>query len=96
MRVRFLRRLPGKDKQHGVRRDDATETDSSTGKADEGDTMTGQFAPLGRTGPFVITRRRFIQGATAAVVLAGCGGDEETTTAQTGKAPGVKFSEPNA
>ena len=59
--------------------------------------MTGQFEPLGPLGPFVITRRRFIQGATAAaVLLAGCGGGEGTTTAPTGKAPGVKFSEPNA
>jgi len=60
--------------------------------------MTGQFEPFGPLGPFVITRRRFIQGATAAavVVLAGCGGDEETTTAPTGKAPRAKFSEPDA
>src|SRR5215211_6437558 len=60
--------------------------------------MTGQFEPFGPLGPFVITRRRFIQGATAAavVVLAGCGGDEETTTAPTGKAPRAKFSEPSA
>ena len=59
--------------------------------------MTRQFEPSGPLGPFVITRRRFIGGATAAVViLAGCGGDEETTTGPTGKAPGVKFSEPNA
>jgi hypothetical protein len=59
--------------------------------------MTGQYEPSGPLGPFVITRRRFIQGATAAaVVLAGCGGDEEPTSAPTGKAPKAKFSEPNA
>jgi hypothetical protein len=58
--------------------------------------MTGQFEPFGPSGPFVITRRRFIGASAAAVVLAGCGGDEETTTAPTGKAPSVKFSEPNA
>ena len=59
--------------------------------------MTGQFEPFGPSGPFVITRRRFIQGATAtAVVLAGCGGDEETSTAPSGKAPATSFSEPNA
>jgi hypothetical protein len=58
--------------------------------------MTGQFEPFGPSGPFVITRRRFIGASAAAVLLAGCGGDEETTTAPTGKAPSVKFSEPNA
>jgi Bacterial extracellular solute-binding protein len=47
-------------------------------------------------GPFNLSRRRFIQGATAtAVVLAGCGGDEEEATAPTGKAPEQKFSEPD-
>jgi maltose-binding protein MalE len=48
-------------------------------------------------GPYVITRRRFIQGATAtAVILAGCGGDEETTVGPTGEAPGARFTEPDA
>jgi ABC-type glycerol-3-phosphate transport system substrate-binding protein len=47
-------------------------------------------------GPVVITRRRFIQGATAAaVVLAACGGDEETVGGPTGEAPGVGFEEPD-
>jgi Bacterial extracellular solute-binding protein len=56
--------------------------------------MTERIAPFG---PYVITRRRFIQGATAAaVVLAACGGDEETVEGPTGKAPSVKFSEPDA
>jgi hypothetical protein len=56
--------------------------------------MTDQREPFG---PFVITRRRFIQGATAtAVVLAACGGDEETVQGPTGKAPSVKFKEPDA
>ena len=55
--------------------------------------MTEQREPFG---PFVITRRRFIQGATAtAVVLAACGGDEETVSGPTGKAPSVKFNEPD-
>jgi maltose-binding protein MalE len=55
--------------------------------------MTEQREPFG---PFVITRRRFIQGATAtAVVLAACGGDEETVEGPTGKAPSVKFNEPD-
>jgi ABC-type glycerol-3-phosphate transport system substrate-binding protein len=50
----------------------------------------------GPVGPFVITRRRFIQGATAAaVVLAACGGDEETVEGPTGKAPRVSFTEPD-
>src|SRR5688500_15028454 len=56
--------------------------------------MTERMAPFG---PYVITRRRFIQGATAAaVVLAACGGDEETVGGPTGRAPGGKFSEPDA
>jgi hypothetical protein len=48
--------------------------------------------------PFVITRRRFIQGATATVVvLAACGGDEEETVGgPTGEAPRVNFTEPDA
>jgi len=55
--------------------------------------MTREFDPFG---PHTINRRRFIQGATAtAVLLAGCGGDEETTTAPTGKAPTQQFSEPD-
>jgi hypothetical protein len=49
-----------------------------------------------RIEPFVITRRRFIQGATAAaVVLAACGGEEEGVQGPTGKAPRVGFTEPN-
>jgi len=55
--------------------------------------MTSQMRPLG---PFSTTRRRFIQGTAAAgLVLAGCGGDEETVTGPTGKAPGNQFSEPD-
>jgi ABC-type glycerol-3-phosphate transport system substrate-binding protein len=50
----------------------------------------------GPVGQFVITRRKFIQGATAAaVVLAACGGDEETVEGPTGKAPRVRFTEPD-
>jgi ABC-type glycerol-3-phosphate transport system substrate-binding protein len=50
-----------------------------------------------RTGPYVITRRRFIEGATAAsLLLAGCGGDEETVEGPTGKAPGVTTKDPDA
>jgi maltose-binding protein MalE len=49
-----------------------------------------------RIGPFVITRRRFIQGATATVVLASCGGTEEGgQSAPAGKAPAVEFKEPS-
>jgi maltose-binding protein MalE len=56
--------------------------------------MTRQQDPFGR---YRINRRTFIQGATAtAVLLAGCGGDEETATGPTGKAPEQKFSEPDA
>jgi ABC-type glycerol-3-phosphate transport system substrate-binding protein len=55
--------------------------------------MTEHTGPVG---PFVITRRRFIEGATAAaVVLAACGGDEETVEGPTGKAPRVRFTEPD-
>jgi maltose-binding protein MalE len=55
--------------------------------------MSDQLARLGRA----ITRRRFIQGSTAAaVLLAGCGGDEETASAPTEGAPKLKFSEPDA
>jgi hypothetical protein len=46
-------------------------------------------------GPFNINRRRFIQGTAATgLILAGCGGDEETATEVSGKAPAQKFSEP--
>src|SRR5215204_3604049 len=45
-------------------------------------------------GPFVITRRRFLEGApAAAVMLAGCGGDEEAVEGSIGNAPGDKFNE---
>jgi ABC-type glycerol-3-phosphate transport system substrate-binding protein len=46
--------------------------------------------------PFGIRRRTFLQGTAAAIILAGCGGDEEEATQQqvTGKAPGAKFQEP--
>jgi Bacterial extracellular solute-binding protein len=55
--------------------------------------MTEQRGPFG---PFVITRRRFIQGATAAtVLLAACGGDEETVEGPTGRAPRAEFTEPD-
>jgi maltose-binding protein MalE len=55
--------------------------------------MSDQLARLGRA----ITRRRFIQGSTAAaVLLAGCGGDEEPASAPTEGAPKLKFSEPDA
>jgi ABC-type glycerol-3-phosphate transport system substrate-binding protein len=56
--------------------------------------MARQIDPFGR---FSINRRRFIQGAAAtAVVLAGCGGDEEETAGPTGRAPKESFTEPNA
>ena len=57
--------------------------------------MAERTAPLG---PYVITRRRFIQGATATVaVLAACGGDdEETVGGPTGEAPRLRFTEPDA
>jgi maltose-binding protein MalE len=55
--------------------------------------MSDELARLARA----ITRRRFIQGSTAAaVLLAGCGGDEETANAPTEGAPKMKFSEPDA
>jgi hypothetical protein len=55
--------------------------------------MAEHMAPFG---PYVVTRRRFIQGATAAVVvLAACGGEEEAVEGPTGAAPGTKFTEPN-
>ncbi len=47
----------------------------------------------------VITRRRFLQGTAAVIVLAGCGADpEEQEAAQqpTGQAPEVVFKEPNS
>jgi ABC-type glycerol-3-phosphate transport system substrate-binding protein len=50
-----------------------------------------------RAGPFVITRRRFIQGTAAALVLTGCGGNGtgggDTSTGGAG-APTETFSEP--
>jgi hypothetical protein len=55
--------------------------------------MTKHMPPIG---PYVITRRRFIEGAAAtALVLAGCGGEEEETGGPTGRAPGAKFTEPD-
>lgn len=43
-----------------------------------------------------ITRRTFIGGASAAILLAGCGGDGEQAAkkAPSGAAPGVEFTEP--
>jgi len=56
--------------------------------------MAEHMTPFGRD---VITRRRFMQGATAAVVvLAACGGEEETVEGPTGRAPGAKFTEPDS
>jgi maltose-binding protein MalE len=58
--------------------------------------MTRHIAPFGPLGPVVITRRRFIEGVTAtAVLLAACGGDEETVEGPTGQAPGIEFTEPD-
>jgi len=55
--------------------------------------MTKQMAPFRR---YVITRRRFIEaGAAAALVLYGCGGEEEEAAGPTGRAPGIKFTEPD-
>jgi len=45
-------------------------------------------------GPLRIRRRTFLQGATAAVVLASCGGEEEPQQQVTGKAPATEFQEP--
>jgi maltose-binding protein MalE len=47
------------------------------------------------TRPLLITRRRFLQGATAAVVLASCGGEEEPAREVAGKAPGVEVQDPS-
>jgi ABC-type glycerol-3-phosphate transport system substrate-binding protein len=48
--------------------------------------------------PVRMKRRTFLQGAAAsAIVLAGCGGENEPAQPKaTGKAPGVEFSEPSA
>jgi hypothetical protein len=55
--------------------------------------MTHHRAPFD---PLSLTRRRFIQGTTAAgLLLAACGGDEETVEGPTGKAPAEKFKEPS-
>jgi multiple sugar transport system substrate-binding protein len=46
--------------------------------------------------PFVISRRTFLQGATAAAVLAGCGGGgNEGESGPTGRAPRIEFTEPS-
>lgn len=46
----------------------------------------------------VITRRRFVQGATAVVFLGACGGngDDGAQPEPTGKAPAVEFTEPSS
>jgi multiple sugar transport system substrate-binding protein len=53
-----------------------------------------------RTRPFVITRRRFIQGTAATLVLAGCGGSGDNsgggTSARGTGAPSETFTEPSA
>ena len=52
-----------------------------------------------RAGPFVITRRRFIQGTAATLVLAGCGGSGDGgggTSSGTDGAPSETFTEPSA
>ncbi len=52
-----------------------------------------------RVGPFVITRRRFIQGSAATLVLAGCGGSRdvsENTEPTSSGAPAETFTEPTA
>jgi multiple sugar transport system substrate-binding protein len=53
-----------------------------------------------RTRPFVITRRRFIQGTAATLVLAGCGGSGDEggggTSAGGAGAPAETFTEPTA
>jgi ABC-type glycerol-3-phosphate transport system substrate-binding protein len=46
--------------------------------------------------PTRIRRRTFIQGATAAVILASCGGDEEDAQEVTGEAPAVQLEEPSS
>jgi ABC-type glycerol-3-phosphate transport system substrate-binding protein len=67
-------------------------TDIRAPKEEEEDAVTEP------SGPFVISRRRFIQGATAAVVLASCGGDDDEGAQQepTGKAPALEFEEPSS
>ena len=50
-----------------------------------------------RSRPLVITRRRFIQGTAATIVLAGCGGsgdDGDGATRATAGAPAEKFTDP--
>jgi multiple sugar transport system substrate-binding protein len=49
--------------------------------------------------PGIITRRRFLQGTAAVVVLASCGEDPEqqqATSEPTGRAPAVNFKEPTS
>jgi hypothetical protein len=47
--------------------------------------------------PFRIRRRTFLQGATAAIILAGCGGDDEPAEeGPAGRAPAVEFEEPSS
>jgi ABC-type glycerol-3-phosphate transport system substrate-binding protein len=47
--------------------------------------------------PLTIRRRAFLQGATAAIILASCGGDDEEGAQETrGQAPGVQFEEPSS
>jgi ABC-type glycerol-3-phosphate transport system substrate-binding protein len=45
--------------------------------------------------PLPITRRRFLQGATAAIILASCGGEEEAEREVTGRAPGIETEDPS-
>jgi maltose-binding protein MalE len=50
-------------------------------------------------GPRILTRRRFLQGTAAVVVLAACGEDPEEqqgSTQPTGSAPEVRFQEPSS
>jgi maltose-binding protein MalE len=54
---------------------------------------------MGEERPGILTRRRFLQGTAAVIVLASCGEDPETQEAEnqpTGGAPDVAFNEPNA
>jgi ABC-type glycerol-3-phosphate transport system substrate-binding protein len=60
------------------------------------DDVAEEGAVSDRSEPFGVTRRTFIGGATAAVILASCGGDEEEEArAPAGKAPAVEFEEPS-
>jgi hypothetical protein len=45
---------------------------------------------------FRITRRTFLEGATASIVLASCGGDEEPARETAGEAPGTQIEDPSS